>query len=260
MSSYYKYFLVSLLMLSPTWLMAQAPISLTANPPISPYQLYQTYGDHNPKWDSDVEKGLEQFEAKSLQNGGVNLQKALNKGCQDGLLYAHLSLFYESIQNLAKARYFGELAVTKLAEQYPNTSFQRNSYQNMGRIYFKLNELDQSIQSFLLAEEKEQIDFNSFFLLAQAFRIKSDPVRALVYFEKAAMMATSADQVLLAPLYTEMGKTAYDIKNYEKSRAYWKKVIELKGPDKLASHYLTILEKILGAEDKAEETKEERSI
>ncbi len=80
---------------------------------------YKVQGHRSSLWDEDVFKGFQEYYRRNFNNAPLFLEKAYNLGCRDGLVLYRLAICYASSNNCKEAAFYGEQAMLKLKEQYP---------------------------------------------------------------------------------------------------------------------------------------------
>ncbi|OGQ48265.1 MAG: hypothetical protein A3I09_03620 [Deltaproteobacteria bacterium RIFCSPLOWO2_02_FULL_47_10] len=206
---------------------------------------YQKYGDKNSKWDEHVGAGFSSFDSGNLGAAEMFLQRALARGCKDGLVYAKIGLYYEDQGNYKKALSFMRLAAKRLSEQYPSHQITKSMHKLLGRVLFLNNQSDEAepyLQKAVNAEE----DFTSLYLLGQIRRMNGAYPDAVKLFERAlvAKRPTDVSPVIDMAIMTELGKVYYEMKQFDVSLKWWDKILSMDPANQVAPSYKQKIEQM----------------
>jgi tetratricopeptide (TPR) repeat protein len=207
----------------------------------SDYSLYLKGGHTSEEWNPSIKEGFSAYDAGDIKKASFALQRALNQGCQDALVYFKLGIFYETINNAQRAIEYYKKAL-QFASQYPNHKAMKGIHAQLGRIYFVSGKMSHAQPSLEIAVKQNQKDFQSHFLLGQLFRLKGDPMRAMVLFDYALEIGVPNN--LKESVYSEVGKVSASLKQFEKSRSFWTKVLEINPKNKEALRFIEKLNQL----------------
>lgn len=209
----------------------------------SDWQDYQKSGHRDPKWDHFVESGFTSFDAGNLGPAEMFLQRAIGRGCDDGLVLTKIGLYYEAQLNYKKAAETFKKAAPKLAQQYPNHEMTRSINDFLGRSLFHSGEKNEAIAYLQKAAEKD--NFTALYLLGLISKDKKDTKGAIDNFERALKakhpdgMPKSVDIAIM----TELGKSYFAEKNYDESLKWWEEILKVDPANQMARSYRDNIEK-----------------
>ncbi|MCK4948238.1 MAG: tetratricopeptide repeat protein [Candidatus Aureabacteria bacterium] len=221
------------------------------------YALYEKEGLTSPEWNLDVEKGFNRYEAWRLDEAMTYLEKAVNKGCEDGLVLYRLAACYANDEQYKKSIEYFKRAIKSLRVRYPKHRYYSDAYYNLGSAYMRLANLEaagsqyeESIrinsQNFnalkglgFICYEKGQMnkaakyfkdalkinpeDLSSLLKLGTICRRNRDNEGALKYFNEALGYYPDSHKV-----YTSLGVTYDAMDDVDKSIEFFKKAVALK--------------------------------
>ncbi|MDD5645279.1 MAG: tetratricopeptide repeat protein [bacterium] len=232
------------------------------------YPLYKKTGLTNPKWDLDVEKGFNRYETFRYDEAMTYLEKAVNSGCEDGLVLYRLAACYANDEQYKKSIEYFKRAVKSLRAKYTKHRYYSDAYYNLGSAYMRLNNLESAASQYeeavrinpknfnalkglgFVCYEKGNLnksakyfrdaldinpkDVSSLLKLATIHRRLNQNDKALSYLNEALKCNPNSNKV-----YTSMGVTYDTLGDIDKAIECFKKSSELK-EDALTYSYLGI--------------------
>ncbi len=196
---------------------------------------YQSKGHKNPIWDSYVETGFSAYEAGNSGQAELFLQRALARGCKDGLVIAKIGLYYESQKNYQKALNFYQKAQKDLEIRYPQHELTQNLGESMGRVYFLMGRVQEAIPYLTRAAETRE-SFVALYFLGQIARKNKELDKAVAYFNRALATPPPPGTPLEIKLLimTEVGRAYTEQKKMDEALAIWEQLLTLDPQNKVA--------------------------
>ncbi|MBI2342385.1 MAG: hypothetical protein HYU98_06615 [Deltaproteobacteria bacterium] len=210
----------------------------------SDWNEYQKNGSKNSKWDSFVEAGFNAFEGGNLGSAEMFLQRAIARGCNDGLVYAKIGIYYEAQSNYKKAAEFLKKASKLLPNQYPAHVLTKSIDEYLGRVLFLKGDIKESATYLNKAIEHAE-SFTSLYLLGQISRMDKDYNTAIKYFERALLaehpkgLSPNIDILIM----TEIGKSYFELKKFDISLEWWNRILTFDPVNQAAESYKSDIEK-----------------
>lgn len=210
----------------------------------SDFEAYQKTGHKSPKWDSFVEAGFSSFGTGNMGSAEIFLQRAIAKGCNDGLVYSKIGLYFESQKNYKKALGYFQKAHKTLPSQYPNHEITRSMNETLGRILF-LNDEKKQASVYLQKVIDQKEDFTSLYFLGQIKKENGEFETAIKLFERSLNTKYPKE---LSPnvgvlIMTDIGKTFYELKNFDSSLKWWNTILKIDPNNETALSYKIDIEK-----------------
>lgn len=201
----------------------------------SDYDIYKQKGDNSPKWDSYVESAFSAFDSGNLGPAEMFLQRAVARGCNDGLVYMKIALFNEANKNYKAAVNYTKKAAKLLPSQYPDHQLTRDLDQTLGRILF-LNDNKKEADHYLRAAVAKDEDFTSLYFLGQLERERGNLSKAADFFERSlrTKYPEGASPTIGILIMTELGKCYYELKNFDTSLTWWDRILKLEPSNQVA--------------------------
>lgn len=203
---------------------------------------YQKSGHTNIKWDDFVRAGFSAFDSGNLGSSEMFLQRAIARGCNDGLVFMKIGLYYESQANYQKALDYFQKANKKLPTQYPKNKNTEEVGEAVGRSLYLMGKTEESIPYLKQTLEKGE-NFMALYFLGQISRTKGDYPTAINYFErslKADHPRNFASVDLL--IMIELGKGYYELKDVDTSLTWWNRILEVQPNNQTALSYKNKIE------------------
>lgn len=209
----------------------------------SDWDDYQKSGHKNSKWDSYVEAGFSSFENGNVGTAEMFLQRAVARGCNDGLVYTKIGFYYEAQKNYKKAINYLKKAYQKLPVQYPNAENTKLMDESLGRNLFLAGNANAAEPYLQKAVDKKE-SFMSLYILGQIIRTKGGYEKAIELFERALKSDRPKDipPAIDILIMTEIAKAQYELKNYDASLEWWNKVLSMNPMNQTAQSYKTNIE------------------
>jgi tetratricopeptide (TPR) repeat protein len=210
----------------------------------SDWQEYQRNGDKNSKWDSFVEAGFNAFEGSNLGSAEMFLQRAIARGCNDGLVYTKIAIYYEAQSNYKKAAEFFKKASKLLSNQYPSHILTKSIDEFLGRVLFLKGDIREAAPYLNRAVERNA-SFTALYLFAQLSRTDKDYNVAIKYFEKALLadhpkgLSPNIDILIMI----EIGKSYFELKKFDISLEWWNRILAFDPANPTAETYKADIEK-----------------
>lgn len=204
----------------------------------SDWDEYQRYGTKGVKWDEYVKAGMGAFDSGNLGSAEMFFQRAIARGCNDGLVLAKIGLFYEAQNNYKKAADYFRKALKKLPTQYPSHEYTKLIDEMLGRTLFMLGNKAEA-EEYLKTSIQKGENFTSLYLLGQIASEKKDTEGSITYMERA-LKASPPEQVdprVNIIMMLQLGKAYYDKKEFETSLAWWNKVLSIDPANQVAQSY-----------------------
>ncbi len=209
----------------------------------SDWESYQKSGDKNPKWDDYIQAGFTSFDSGNLGPAEMFLQRAIARGCEDGLVYVKIGLYNEAQRNYKKAIEYLKKAAPLLQKQYPNHEMTRSIDDFLGRNFFLSGDKNEAIPYLQRGAEKDS--FTALYFLGQIYRDKQQLDDAGEYFQKALSakhpegLPPSVDILIM----TELGKILYTQKRIDKSYTVWVEILKHDPANQVALSYKNKIDK-----------------
>lgn len=199
---------------------------------------YQKSGHQGPKWDEFVKAGFTAFDGGNLGSAEMFLQRAIARGCDDGLAYAKIGLFYEAQGNYKKALDYFQKAAKKLSLQYPNHELTKSMNEIMGRVLYIFGQKDKA-ESYLKKAIENKENFTALYFLGQYAREKDELKDAITLLERA--LKAERPQGVLPNIdiliMIEIGKANFELKKFDESLSWWNKILTLDPYNQTALSY-----------------------
>jgi tetratricopeptide (TPR) repeat protein len=210
---------------------------------VTDWEAYKEHGHRNPRWDSFVEAGFSSFESGNLGSAEMFFQRAIAKGCDDGLVYARIGLFYEAQTNYKKAAEYLKKAVKRLAVQYPSSAVNDSTNEALGRCLYLLNDIEGAAPYLEKAAEGE--NFTALYFLGQIARTKKDYKNAIPLFVRAlkAKRPAGIPPTIDILIMIEIGKAYYEIKDFNASLECWNQILAVDPRNQTAISYKSNIER-----------------
>ena len=208
------------------------------------WEAYKAHGHKNPKWDSFVEAGFSSFESGNLGSSEMFFQRAITKGCDDGLVYMKIGSFYEAQTNYKKAAEYLRKAVKRLAAQYPSSELNSAAVEALGRCLYLMNDVE-GATPYLEKAAATNENFTALYFLGQIARSKKDYQSAIALFVRAlkakhpAGLPLSIDILIM----TELGKAYYEMKDFNSSLDWWNQILSFDPRNQAAISYKQNIER-----------------
>ncbi len=221
-----------------------APLAVAFATEATDWEAYKEHGHKNPKWDSFIEAGFSSFESGNLGSSEMFFQRAITKGCDDGLVYVKIGLFYEAQANYKKAAEYLKKAVTKLATRYPSSELNTAAVEALGRCLYLMNDIE-GATPYLEKAAPANENFTALYFLGQIARSKKDYQGAIVFFVRAlkakhpAGLPPSIDILIM----TEIGKSYYEMKDFNASLDWWNQILSFDPRNQAAISYKQNIER-----------------
>lgn len=210
-----------------------ALLAISLNVAAGDWQDYKRHGHKSSKWTPLVEAGFSAYESGNLDAAVGFFQRAMGKGCKDGLVYFNMGVYYESGGDLNKAKKYFELAKKYLPQRYPSHLATKTIHEHLGRISFTLGNMAEAKVELMQAVKSQGENFTLMFLLGSIARQENDDERVVNYYGKALTFpppeGTNPQEIAIT-LLIEIGKSYFNLKQYDNSLRIWDKVLEL-APD-----------------------------
>lgn len=132
-----------------------------------------------------MEAGFETFEGDNLDTAQNFLQRAVALGCQDALVLLKLAQIIEARGNLKGSLEIYLQLKPVLEEKYPKHPQAKAMAEQVGRLYFGLEQYDKALPFLLEAIQKQGENFLRLYLAGQIYRMQEKNAEAIGYFEKA---------------------------------------------------------------------------
>lgn len=185
---------------------------------------YKAQGHRSSLWDEDVFKGFQEYYRRNFNNAILFLEKAYNSGCRDGLVLYRLALCYASSDRCEEVVFYGEQAISKLKENYPNHYYNQNVYQLIGHCS---RNIDKTIEFYLKGLERDSSDvstrLNMSYKLIEAGRLdEAERQINIVLQEYSDVTAPYGHGVA----YNGLGQIYYKRGDYQKAVSAFKKALD----------------------------------
>lgn len=205
---------------------------------------YQKYGHKGIKWDEFVKAGFTAFDMGNLGSAEMFLQRAIARGCNDGLVYAKIGTFYEAQTNYKKALEYLLKAYKRLPSQYPNLQFTKDLDETVGRVLFVSGDKEKS-ERYLKRSLEGGENFTSLYFLGQIAREEGRPEEAIDYYGRALKAQHPQGTPITVDLLimTDIGKVYFEMKRFDDSLYVWKKILEIDPSNRIAQQYSELIEK-----------------
>ncbi|PIR16716.1 MAG: hypothetical protein COV46_07235 [Deltaproteobacteria bacterium CG11_big_fil_rev_8_21_14_0_20_49_13] len=205
---------------------------------------YQKYGHKGTKWDEFVRAGFTAFDTGNLGSAEMFLQRAIARGCNDGLVYAKIGTFYEAQTNYKKALDYLLKAYKKLPSKYPNLQFTKDLDETVGRVLFVSGDKKKA-ERYLKRSLKSGEKFTSLYFLGQIAREEGRSEEAIGYYGRALKAEHPQGTPITVDLLimTDIGKVYFEMKRFDDSLYVWKKILEIDHSNQIARQYSELIEK-----------------
>lgn len=223
-------------------------VMMTASLSLSAGDLdnYKKNGHKSPQWTPLVEAGFSAYESGN-RDAAINFfNRAIEKGCKDGLVYFTIAGYYEERDNLTNARKYLELAKIYLPQKYPNNEATKTINEHLGRVLFSMGDLLAAEAELARAASKQGPNFTVMFLLGSIARQKNDDRNVINYYTMAlAAPPPPGVEVrdLLLTIMIEIAKANYNLKQYNESMDAWNRVLEIAPNHPIARQYKLKIER-----------------
>lgn len=149
------------------------------------FTLYKKMGLTNPKWDLDVEKGFNRYETFRYDEAMTYLEKAVNNGCDDGLVLYRLAACYANDEQYKKSIEYFKRAIKSLRSRYTKHRYYSDAYYNLGSAYMRLNDLESASSQYEEAIRINPKNFNALKGLGFVCYEKGNLSKSAKYFRDA---------------------------------------------------------------------------
>ena len=219
--------------------------SLVSQGEASDYNLYQKQGQKAEKWDSIVKAGFEAFDANDLETSTIFLQKAYDKGCQDGLVLFKLGLNSELNKDYNQAIKFFKLATPKLEKQYPDYNQTKKIHEHLARVYYQADQFDKALPELESALKNEPDSFMLLFMSAQIYRGQKNYTQAIEFYEKTLNTKIPKDVPnAKQTIWTELMTLYFEQGQLDLSSKYAQLILEINPTDPIALSYQDAIQKM----------------
>lgn len=226
--------------------LAAALIISIATPSVwaSDWDAYLKNGHRSPVWDSYVESGFTAFDSGNLGPAELFLQRAVARGCSDGLVYLKIGLFNEAKKNYKQAIASFQKAYDRLPASYPNHPMAKKSDVFLGRVLFLNGQKEEAIPHLQKAIAQEE-DFTSLYFLGQIERDKRNFAAAAKLFERSLRTTypEGTSPAIGILIMTDIAKCYFELKNFDPSLDWWNKILMVDPANATAISYKNEIEK-----------------
>lgn len=228
-----------------TFLFMFLALSLASPAVADDFAEYMAHGHRNAKWDGFVQEGFKAYDSGNLGSAEMFLQRAIGRGCEDGLVYVKVGLYYETISNYQKALDYFMKAAKKLPAQYPGLDITRSLDEIIGRVYYVMKQKDKAEPYLKRSLEKGEI-FTSLYFLGQYSREKGQLEDAIDYFKRAfvAKLPDGMSPNIGILIMSEIGKAYFQLKKFDESLVWWDKILSVEPTNQTARSYKDNIEKM----------------
>ena len=206
----------------------------------SDWNNYKKHGDRSPKWDPLVEGGFAALDSKNQDAAVRFFQKAIKKGCNDGLVYLNLGLIFELDENLSRASEYILLAEKYLPTQYKDLDESKTIYGHVGRILYSTGNTEEAKVKLNKTMELNGESFTPLFLLGSIARRENNSSEVIYYYSKA-LNFPFPDRMnaaeLKVTLLVEIATAYYYAGNYNDSLSAWEAVLQIAPGHPLAKKF-----------------------
>jgi tetratricopeptide (TPR) repeat protein len=213
------------------------PLAFAANT-TSDWEDYQKSGHHNLKWDPYIESGFSAFDGGNFGPAEMFLQRAIARGCDDGLVYAKIGTYYETQKNYKKAVDYYKKAAKKLSKQYPKNQTTRSIDEWTGRVLFTMGSQEESIPYLLKALEYRE-GFLPLYFLGQIYRDRGELDKTILYYGRALKAEhpegtpPSVDILIM----TELGTIYHNMKSEDMALEWFNRILAIDPANQIANSY-----------------------
>jgi len=201
---------------------------------------YKKHGHRSDKWSPLVEAGIEAFDGGNPDAAMRFFSQAIKKGCKDGLVFFKIGLYYETREDLEKAKKYFSLAKTHLYKKYKSHPTTKNIHETLGRVLFSLGDIGAAKTELEKAVEVQGENFTLMFLLGSIASKAGDDSGIIHYYGKTLQHAPpegTNSQQLLITIYVEIGKAHYNLSQFDKSLAIWNRLLQIAPKHPIARKY-----------------------
>ena len=219
---------------------------------------YQTHGAKSPKWTPLVEAGLKAHESGNADAAVSFYEKAIDRGCKDGLLFYKLGVYHEEKDDLVNAHKYYSLARKHLPGRYRSRTATKNIHEDIGRVLFAMGKLTAAKPELEKAVSTNGENFTLMFLLGSIARQGGSDGGVINYYSKALTypppQGTDPAQITLTIL-VELGTAFYNLKQMENSLEMWNKILSIAPNHPIARKYKDNIQRMISGEQMKREEK-----
>lgn len=217
-------------------------LTISTNVIAGDWEEFKKRGHRSPKWTPLVEAGFSAFESGNYETGIDFFKRAIAKGCKDGLIYFKLGEYYEEIENLPSAKNYFELARKNLPKRYPRNEATKTIHEHLGRVLFSMGDMAGAKAEFGKAIKSQGENFTLMFFLGSIARQENNDQKVIDYYDRALRHAPpkgTNPQDIVVTLLIEIGKSYFNLGQYDKSLKIWDRVLEIAPNHPIARQHKT---------------------
>lgn len=202
---------------------------------------YKKYGHKSPAWSPLVEAGFLAMEGGNINAAMGFFERAIGKGCKDGLVFLKVGTYYESNKDFERALEYFRLAEKHLP-RYKTLEAAKTIHEHIGRVLYQLGRTAEAKKELLEAVRAQGDNFTITFLLGTIAKDEGDDQRVVTYYTKALTLPPPNGINLSETTFTillELGKAHYNLKEYSKAEAIFNQVISIAPDNAIARRYLS---------------------
>lgn len=163
---------------------------LHAKSPPSDWDYYLKGAKRSDRCDPMMQAGFTAFDSGNFWTAKNLFERALGRGCRDGLGYFKLGQLFEAMGGKKPALLWYEKAKPLMEERYPTHPETAGIGERIARSYFQLKEYDKALPLYLEVIQKRGENFERLYIVGQMYRILGQPVPAIDYLEKGLRCPT----------------------------------------------------------------------
>lgn len=208
---------------------------------------YQKRGHKSPAWIPLVEAGMDAYDSGNYQAALNFFGQAMAKGCKDGLVYFKLGIYYETVDDLSKAKKYLTLAKKYLPKRYRGHKATKTVHEHLGRVLYSLGEKNAAKKELELARNYQGENFTIMFLLGSIAKDEGNDQKIVEYYSSALKKKPPPGvnpQEILVTLLVEIGKSYYNLREYDKSLTIWNQLLGIQPKHKIARQYKNNIERM----------------
>lgn len=193
------------------------------------YVLYLKSGNTNPSWDTLVSSGFDAFETGNLHTAFIFLQRAVDKGCHDGLVLFKLGVYHESVKNHKEAVSSYIKAAKHLVRNYPNHPYTKQLNESIGRSFYMMNEYGKALPYLEKAVKDNPNKLPLLLTTALVLKAHKAYGDAIKYLKRAlrAPKNTNTTPNTKLLILMELATCYYETGAYKEALKYCEKVLQL---------------------------------
>lgn len=192
------------------------------------FEFFKKYGHASKVWNDYVQKGFEAYDRQDCNGTLSTLKEAIAAQCQDALVFFKVAVCSEVAGSPYTALQYYQLAEEKLNKLQTIHRYHKDIYEAYGRALFQSKKYDQAFPYLTRATALGTPSFGLFYMVGHLHLMKNDPRGAIEHFEKAlGQDITGVTPQTLGPMYREVAKAYYAMKDYPRTLQLVGKALEL---------------------------------